>query len=240
MRLRHDARCNLRSGEYEGRLRPDMVVHLPGKQNVVVDAKAPLSAYLEAVEATDDETRTAKLKDHARQVRAHITALGRKSYFDQFEHSPEFVVLFLPGEVFFSAALEQDPSLIEYGVQERVIVASPTTLISLLRAVSYGWRQERLADNAREISDLGKELYKRLATMGEHINGVGKALGRATEAYNRAVGSMESMVLPSARKFRDLGVAGTSEIKEVLPVENTVRMLQAPEMLSSESKEDPQ
>ncbi len=221
----------------EGRLRPDMIVHLPGQQNVVIDAKAPLSAYLEAIEATDDETRTAKLKDHARQVRTHITALGRKSYFDQFEHTPEFVVLFLPGEVFFSAALEQDPALIEVGVDENVIIATPTTLIALLRAVAYGWRQERLADNARQISDLGKELYKRLATMGEHINGVGKALGRATEAYNKAVGSLEAKVLPSARKFRDLGVAGTDEIKEVLPVENTVRMLQAPEMLSGEDKE---
>ena len=220
----------------EGRLRPDLLVRLPGTKNIVVDAKAPLSAYLDAIEAKDDETRTARLQAHARQVREHICALGRKSYFEQFNPAPEFVVLFLPGEVFFSAALEQDPGLIEMGVQQNVI-ATPTTLIALLRAVAYGWRQEKLADSAKEISDLGKELYKRLASMGEHFTRVGERLKSATDAYNSAVASLESRVLVTARRFKELGATGVDqEIGELPPVEVAPRRLQAPELAGDETQ----
>jgi DNA recombination protein RmuC len=216
----------------EGRLRPDLVVQLPGHKNIVVDSKAPLEAYLEAIEAPDDESRAAKFKDHARQVRNHITALGRKSYFEQFDHAPEFVVLFLPGEVFFSAALENDPALIELGVSQNVIIATPTTLIALLRAVAYGWRQEVLAENAKAISELGQELYKRLSDLGEHIQRLGKGLGMAINAYNSAVGSLESRVLVSARRFKDLGASAVgAEIEEIPQIETSSRLLQAPELL---------
>jgi DNA recombination protein RmuC len=209
----------------EGRLRPDLIVKLPGGKNVVVDAKTPLQAYLEAVEATDDEIRRARLADHARQVHDHMTRLSSKAYWEQFEASPEFVVMFLPGEMFFSAALEQDPGLIEEGVKQRVIPSSPTTLIALLRAVAYGWRQEKLARNAQEISALGKELYDRLRNLAVHMEAAGKGLDKAVESYNKAIGTLETRVMVSARKFAELGTTVTEEIPEVEPIETTARTL---------------
>jgi len=209
----------------EGRLRPDLIVKLPGGKNVVVDAKTPLQAYLEAVEATDEEVRRARLADHTRQVHEHMTRLSSKAYWEQFEASPEFVVMFLPGETFFSAALEQDPGLIEEGVRQRVIPSSPTTLIALLRAVAYGWRQEKLARNAQEISALGKELHDRLRNLAVHMEAAGKGLDKAVESYNKAVGTLESRVMVSARKFAELGTTVTEEIPEVEPIETTTRTL---------------
>jgi DNA recombination protein RmuC len=212
----------------DGRLRPDLVVQLPAGKTIVVDAKTPLDGYLQAIEAQDEPTRKARLADHARQVRGHMTSLGRKSYWEQFDQAPEFAVLFLPGECFFSAALESDPTLIETGVEQNIILATPTTLIALLRAVAYGWRQEKLAQNAAEISALGKDLFKRLSDMGEHFNKVGLNLGRAVEAYNSAVGSLESRVMVSARRFAELKTAPLGvEIATLEPVEKNVRGLQS-------------
>jgi len=212
----------------EGRLRPDLIVRLPAGKTVVVDAKTPLDGYLRAIEATDESTRRTCMADHARQVRTHVVALGRKSYWEQFDHAPEFAVLFLPGECFFSAALEADPSLIEFGVEQNIILATPTTLIALLRAVAYGWRQEKLAENAAEISTLGKELYKRLSDMGEHWLRLGKNLERAVDAYNSAVASFETRVMVSARRFSELKAAPLGvEIAELEPVEKGLRELQS-------------
>ena len=208
-----------------GRIRPDLIVKLPGGKNIVVDAKTPLLAYLDAVECTDEDLRRQKLIEHAGQVRTHMMQLGSKGYWEQFESSPEFVVMFLPGETFFSAALEQEPGLIERGVAQKVIPASPTTLIALLKAVAYGWNQEKLARNAKEISALGKELHERLRNLGSHVEGVGKGLDRAVEAYNKAVGSLESRVMVSARKFAELGAPVTEEITELSPIETTTRNL---------------
>jgi DNA recombination protein RmuC len=208
-----------------GRLRPDLVVKLPGGKHVVVDAKTPLQAFLDAFETTDEDARRVCLANHARQVRDHMKTLSGKNYWEQFDSTPEFVVMFLPGETFFSAALEQDPGLIEQGVLQRVIPASPTTLIALLKAINYGWNQEKLARNAQQISALGKELHDRLRLLAGHISSVGTGLDRAVESYNKAVGSLESRVLVSARKFAELGASVADDIPELEPIETTARAL---------------
>jgi DNA recombination protein RmuC len=211
----------------DGRLRPDMVVRLPGDKNIVVDAKAPLQAYLEALEAPTDELRAVKLKEHAAQVRSHTAKLSAKGYWEHLQPTPEFVVLFLPGETFFSAALEQDPSLIEQGVSQRVILATPTTLIALLRAVAYGWRQEQVAENAQKISELGSELYERIATMVEHLAGLRASLNASVGAFNRTVGALQERVLPSVRKFKELGIASKKDLTEFEPIDSAPRELPA-------------
>src|SRR6476469_7677369 len=219
----------------EGRLRPDLVVKLPGGKTVVVDAKCAGQAYLESLGCDTDEARLAKLRDHARQVRDHVTKLSAKSYWSQLDQTPEFVVLFMPGETFLSAALEQDPSLIEDGVNQQVIIATPTTLIALLRAVAYGWRQETIAESAKVISDLGRELYTRLGTLTDHFAKVGRGLETAVKSYNETVGSLETRVLPSARKFKEHGISPAAELAPLNVVERSVRSVTAPELPAADA-----
>jgi DNA recombination protein RmuC len=207
----------------EGRLRPDLVVRLPGSKTVVVDAKCAGQAYLESLSCTDEDERAARLRDHARQVRDHVTKLSKKSYWDALPETPEFVVMFMPGETFLSAALEQDPALIEDGINQQVIIATPTTLIALLRAVAYGWRQETIAESAKTISELGRELYSRLATMTDHFAKVGRGLETAVKSYNETVGSLETRVFPSARKFKEHGIAPAAELSPLNVVERSPR-----------------
>ena len=211
-----------------GRIRPDMIVRLPGGREIVVDAKVSLEAYLDAVAADGDEARAGHLARHAAQMRAHLNQLAAKGYWEQFERAPEFVVMFVPGESFFAAAIESDRGLVEDGLQKGVVLATPTTLMALLRAVAFGWRQEQVARNAREISELGRELYERMRALAGHLGKIGKGLETATGAYNSAVGSLELRVLPAARRFKDLGAATGGEIPGLEPLETSPRAVIAP------------
>jgi DNA recombination protein RmuC len=214
----------------DGALRPDMVVRLAGGKNIVVDSKVSLAAYLEAAETTDDAVREARLAAHARHLRTHVDQLAAKAYWAAITPAPEFVVLFIPGEAFLAPALEHDPGLLEHAMTRRVHIATPTTLVTMLRTAQYAWQQEALSDNARAVFDLGRELYDRLAGMGKHVDGLGRALSNAVSTYNRAVGSLESRVLVSARKLNELGVVD-SALEQPRPVEETVRALSAPDLV---------
>jgi DNA recombination protein RmuC len=208
-----------------GRLRPDLVVHLPGGKQVVVDAKTPLEAFLDAQEAADEETRTIKLQAHARQVRDHMDRLGSKAYWEALASAPEFVVMFLPGETLFSAALQNDLGLIEHGLSQRVLLASPITLIALLTTVAHSWRQEALTENFREVAALGRELYDRLATFAGHLNEVRKRLDGAVQSYNQAAGSFEGRVLVTARRLKDLNVTTAEELPPAESIDTVPRVL---------------
>ncbi len=215
----------------EGRVRPDMVVHLPGSKNVAVDAKVPMQSFLDAIESDHEADRRAHLVNHARQVRNHIDGLAKKEYWKRVDPSPEFVVAFIPGDSLLSAALEHEPGLMEHAVANNVLLATPTSLIALLRSVAYGWQQESLAANAREVQQLGKQLYERLSVFGEHVAGVGKGLTSAVTAYNKAVGSLESRVMKTAQRFAEMGViGGERELPSPVPVESTTRPLRPVEL----------
>jgi DNA recombination protein RmuC len=215
----------------DGRLRPDVIVSLPGGRRIVVDSKTPLAAYLDAIEAETESARATQMRAHAAQVRSHVAKLSGRAYWAQFDPAPDFVIAFLPGESFFSAALQHDASLIDFGVEHRVLLATPTTLIALLKAVAYGWRQEKLATNAQEISQLGREIYERLSKLAMHFVKLGEHLDRATKTYNEAVGTLESRVLVTARKIREKGATTAAEIPAVDTLDRAARPLTAPEFV---------
>ncbi|MBI5360483.1 MAG: DNA recombination protein RmuC [Planctomycetes bacterium] len=213
----------------EGRLRPDMIVRLPANRNIVVDSKVALYAYMDAVASVDELTKNDFLKKHAKQVKDHVSQLSSKSYWEQFENSPEFVVMFMPGESFLSAALSMDNTLIEEAIQKKVIIATPTTLVALLKAIAYGWRQEQVEKNAMQICGLGKEMYERMAKFIEHMSKVGSSLEKATDSYNSAVSSIESRVMVTARKFKELGAGTQTDIPEIPQIEIAPKSISTPE-----------
>jgi DNA recombination protein RmuC len=213
----------------DGALRPDMIVSMPDGRQIVVDVKTPLDAYLSAVEATNDEDRTLAIRRHAQAVVERVRQLSSKAYWSQFEHSPDFVVLFIPGDQFLAAAVGEIPTLLEDSIRQHVIIATPTSFVALLKAVAYGWRQNALAENAARIQELAEDLYKRLATFGEHMGRIGKSLGQSVDAYNSAVGSLERQVLPGARKFTELGLRPGKEIEEIATVDKLARVPKAAE-----------
>jgi DNA recombination protein RmuC len=215
----------------EGRLTPDAIVKLPGGKQVIVDAKVPLTAYLEAAETDDEAKRAGKLRDHARQVKEHVSRLAGKTYWAHFQPAPDIVVMFVPGESLLTSALQEDPALLEFSMNRGVMLASPLTLIALLRAIAYGWQQETIARNAQEISDLGRQLYDRISKLAEHFDTVGRSLARSVQAYNSAVGTLESRVLVTARRLKDKGVTAPAEFAEPETIDHTPRPLGAPELI---------
>jgi DNA anti-recombination protein RmuC len=219
-----------------GMLRPDMVIRLAGGKNIVVDSKVSLAAYLEAAETTDDAVRENRLDAHARHLREHVDRLAAKAYWAALSPAPEFVVLFIPGEAFLAPALEHDPALLEHAITHKVHIATPTTLITMLRTAQYAWQQEALSENARAVFDLGRELYDRIAGMGKHMDGLGKALTNAVSSYNKTIGSLEGRVLVSARKLNQLGVV-EAELNAPMPVEETVRALSAADLIAEADPE---
>ena len=235
-----DARCDFDEqvgvSTGEGMQRPDMVVRLAGGKNIVVDSKVSLAAYLEASEACDSAVREARLGAHARHLREHVDRLSAKAYWAALSPAPEFVVLFIPGEAFLAPALEHDPALLEHAIAHKVHIATPTTLITMLRTAQYAWQQEALSENARAVFDLGRELYDRIAGLGKHVDGLGKALTSAIASYNKTVGSLEGRVLVTARKLNQLGVVD-AELKPPAPVEDTVRVLSAPDLITEAAPE---
>ena len=222
----------------DGRLRPDVVIRVPGGKSIIVDAKTPLDAYLNAVEAPDEETRERFIADHARQVRDHVRALSSRDYWKALPETPEFVVMFVPGESFFAAAIESDPALFESAARQRVLISTPTTLIALVKTIAYGWQQEKLAENAQAVASQGRDLYERIKTFGGHMGDIGRSLQQTVERYNRGVGSLERRVLPAARKFEELGVTpAASSISTLEPVELDPREAQAEELIERRPEE---
>lgn len=221
----------------DGRLRPDVIIRLPGERRIVVDAKTSMAAYLDAVEAADDDMREAHLLTHARQLRTHMKLLSGKQYWDALPCTPDFVAMFIPGENFYAAAIERDPALFEDAIESKVLIVTPTTLIALAKAIAVGWRQEKIAENARRVGELGRELYRRLATMGGHVAGVGAGLDNAVKRYNDLVGSLESRVLTQARRFTELELDGTQEpLAELKQVETQIRPLRASDSLARDAE----
>jgi len=210
----------------QGALRPDMIVRMPGNREIVVDVKTPLDAYISATETTDETQRALHLQRHTKNVRDRVKELSSKSYWAQFKHSPDFVVLFIPGEQFLSTALDHDPKLLEYAMQQKVILATPTSLVALMRAIAYGWRQESLAKNADQIREIGSELYHRLAVFTEHLAKIGKSLTTSVQTFNKAVGSLDTRILPSAKKFTELGITSEKPIESVKQIETTTRSIE--------------
>ncbi|MDH3971308.1 MAG: DNA recombination protein RmuC [Gammaproteobacteria bacterium] len=223
-----------------GQQRPDMVVRMPDKREIIVDAKTPLDAYLSAVESVKDDERKTRLEQHARNVRARIRELSSKSYWQQFRHSPDFVVLFIPGDQFLSAALDVDHTLIEDALSQNVILATPTSFVALLRAIAYGWRQEVLAENAEVIREVGQDLYGRLATFAEHLSRLGRSLDSSVSAYNKAISSYDSRILPGAKKFTELGVTARKQPPRLEPIERSARHVEAPEAIPASNDQTPE
>jgi len=211
----------------EGALRPDMIVRMPGGREIVVDVKTPLDAYISAVETSDEAMRTQHLQRHTKNVKERVRELSGKAYWSQFTRSPDFVVLFIPGEQFLSAALDNDPSLMEHAMQQKVILATPTSLVALMRAIAYGWRQESLAENAEQIREVGSELYHRLATFTDHLSKIGKSLTSSVQHFNKAVGSLDTRILPSARKFTEMGISSEKPIESLSQIETTAKSVES-------------